>query len=179
MPRARRGTELARHAAELVGVESLSKVTREVPDDCTGFVRYVYETSGIDLMELPPGQSTESGVAAIFRRARLAGALHKRNPRPGDLVFFRETYDRNRDGRRNDGLTHIGIVEAVAPDGTVTFIHRGSKGIARSHLNPKFPRARRTTKGLVLNDFLRRKSTKVRAYLTGELFSSFGSPDKL
>ncbi len=107
--------------------------------------------------------------------ARRAGA-----PRPGDLFFFEETYDRNRDGRRNDGLTHIGVVERVEPDGVVTFIHRGGKGIARARLFLPEPEThwRKETRE-VLNDYLRRPSRTLRAYLTGELFVGFASPEPL
>ena len=173
------GERLASRAAALVGVRSLAKVTRRVPDDCTGLVRLVYQGEGIELMGAPGGKRGENGVTAIHRRARLAGALHRRTPRPGDLVFFRETYDRNRDGRRNDGLTHVGIVESVAPDETVTFIHRGAAGVERSRLNLRAPRSRTGPQGQILNDYLRRRTARTRAYLTGELFTDFGSPERL
>lgn len=182
VPRARQvplGEKLVKRAAALVGVRSLSKVSRAVPDDCTGLVRLVYQGEGIDLMNAPGGKPGENGVTAIYRRARAAGALHRRAPRPGDLVFFRETYDRNRDGRRNDGLTHVGVVESVAKDGTVTFIHRGSAGVERSRLNLRTPRRRVDSHGRILNDYLRRRTGRTRAYLTGELFSGYGSPERL
>lgn len=121
----------------------------------------------------------ENGVTTIHRSARAKGALHRQRPRPGDLVFFRETYDRNGDGRRNDGLTHIGIVESVDRHGTVTFLHRGSHGVARARLNLLHPTQRSWKRAGVVNDYIRRKSARSRAYLTGELFSAFASPDKL
>ena len=122
----------------------------------------------------------ENAVTAIHRRAGARGALHPGAPQPGDLVFFRETYDRNRDGRRNDGLTHVGIVERIDEEGTVTFIHRGSKGIARSRFNPAFPRTRRKGEtGAVLNDILRSASRGQREWLAGELFVDFASAGTL
>jgi hypothetical protein len=93
------------------------------------------------------------------------------------LVFFRETYDRNRDGRRNDGLTHVGIVERVDKDGTVTFIHRANQGIKRSRMNPRLPKLRQTPRGKVVNDFIRQKSSLSRGYLAGELFVGFARAD--
>ena len=174
----RPGPVIARRAVKLVGVRNLKRVVRHVPDDCSGLARATYESAGIDLVSggFRPG---ENAVSAIWRLARSAGALHRRAPAPGDLVFFRETYDRNRDGRRNDGLTHIGVVESVAADGTVTFIHRASKGVTRSRLNPRKPRLFRTEKGETLNDYLRPKSKRLRAYLTGELFVGYAAADRL
>ncbi|MDQ3262135.1 MAG: CHAP domain-containing protein [Myxococcota bacterium] len=168
----KRGKAIAARASRLVGVRSLRKVTRRLPDDCTGLVRIAAEPEGVVLFD-DNARVSDNGVTAIWRRARAKNALHKRKPRPGDLVFFRETYDRNRDGRRNDGLTHIAVVEKVAPDGTVTFVHRGGKGISRSRMNLKAPRDRKH------NDYLRAAGGTTRAYLTGELFSTFASPDKL
>lgn len=170
---------IVERAVQLVGVTQLGRVDRSVPDDCSGLVRLAYLKGGIDLVN-HGFLNGENAVTAIYRRAETRGALHHHRPRPGDLVFFRETYDRNRDGKRNDGLTHIAVVESVERDGTVTFIHRGSKGIARSHLNLFFPRTHRIGQdGPVLNDFLRAASKGQRAWLTGELLVGFASPGPL
>jgi hypothetical protein len=170
---------IVERAVQLVGVKQLGRVDRGVPDDCSGFVRLAYLKAGIDLVN-HGFLNGENAVSAIYRRAQDRGAVHHRQPRPGDLVFFQETYDRNRDGKRNDGMTHIGVVESVDLDGTVTFIHRGSKGIARSRMNLLFPRTHRAGRdGPVLNDFLRAASRGQRAWLTGELFAGFASPGPL
>ena len=169
---------IVERAVQLVGTRRLGRVDRHVPDDCSGFVRLAYLRGGIDLVS-HGFLAGENAVTAIYRRAQTRGAFHQ-HPRPGDLVFFRETYDRNRDGRRNDGLTHVAVVERVEPDGTLTFIHRGMKGIARSRMNLFFPRTHRVGQGgPVLNDFLRPASRGQRAWLTGELFAGFASPGSL
>jgi cell wall-associated NlpC family hydrolase len=170
---------IVERAVQLVGVKQLGRVDRSVPDDCSGLVRLAYLKGGIDLVN-HGFLNGENAVTAIYRRARDRGAVHQRRPRPGDLVFFQETYDRNRDGKRNDGMTHIAVVETVELDGTVTFIHRGSKGIARSRMNLLFPRTHRAGQGgAVLNDFLRAAARGQRAWLTGELFVGFASPTAL
>jgi hypothetical protein len=174
----RPGPVIARRAVRLVGVRNLKRVVRHVPDDCSGLVRASYESAGIDLVS-SDFRAGENAVTGIWRHARRVGALHRRAPHPGDLVFFRETYDRNRDGRRNDGLTHVGVVESIAADGTVTFIHRASKGVTRSRLNARQPRVFRNAKGETLNDYLRPKSKRLRAYLTGELFVGYAAADRL
>jgi hypothetical protein len=115
-------------------------------------------------------------VTAIHRKASALGALHER-PRPGDLVFFRETHDRNRDGKRNDGLTHIGVVERVGKDGTVTFVHRAGNGVKRAKLNLRNPDVRRDARGRVLNDWLRRPDGISEIRLTGQLVAGFATVD--
>ncbi|MCE9673188.1 C40 family peptidase [Myxococcus stipitatus] len=170
---------IVNRSIQLVGERNLSRVSRGVPNDCSGFVRLAYLSAGIDLVA-HGFLAGENAVSAIFRRATESGRLHHRAPRPGDLVFFRETYDRNRDGRRNDGMTHVGVVESLGDDGTITFIHRGSKGVARSRMNLAFPEKHQLAEGgPVVNDYLRPATKHSRAYLTGELFVAFASPDGL
>jgi hypothetical protein len=165
---------LARRASSLVGRRSLKDVSRAVPDDCSGFVRLVYEAEGVGLTDL---SYSDGAVRALYRRSKASGAL-RRHAEPGDLVFFRETYDRNRDGLRNDGLTHIGIVETVDEDGTVGFVHRARTGVVRARMNTLRPRSARAN-GKAINDVLRRRSAKFRAYLAGELFAGFASAERL
>ncbi|MCY1082135.1 C40 family peptidase [Archangium lansingense] len=171
---------LARRAAVRaslwVGLPSLRAVSPSVNDDCSGLANLAYRKRGLSLLpERPlPG---ENGVAAIYRKAQSLGSLHSK-PRPGDLVFFRETYDRNRDGRRNDGLTHIGVVERVERDGTVTFVHRVGGGVKRSKLHLHQPALRRDAKGQVLNDYLRRTEKTVHPRLAGELLAGFATVDQ-
>ncbi len=163
------GERIARKAASFVGVASLKQVDQQLTDDCTGFVQLVFERSGVEL---------KGRVDALYERAKQAGALHQHPPSRGDLVFFRETYDRNRDGKKNDGLTHVGVVEQVRKDGTVTFVHRGRKGVARSRLNLRFP-AQRSAEGAVVNDYLRPSGRTDRAYTAGELCTGFATVDAL
>ncbi|HEX8821106.1 MAG TPA: NlpC/P60 family protein [Archangium sp.] len=171
-----KGRRVARRAGSLVGVPLAGQ--GQVPDDCSGLVRAAYHAVGIELLShgTLPG---ENAVSAIYRRAQRAGALRKRDPKPGDLVFFHETYDRNRDGLRNDGLTHIGVIEGVERDGTVVFVHRGGDGVKRSRMNLRLPTQQRTKSGQVLNDYIRRAEGGERARLSSELFSGFASAVRL
>jgi hypothetical protein len=165
----------AARAALWVGLPSLRRVSGTVNDDCSGLANLAYRRPGLSLLPARtlPG---ENGVAAIHRRARSLHAL-RRYPRPGDLAFFRETYDRNGDGQRNDGLTHIGVVERVERDGTVTFVHRAGGGVKRARLNLHRPGLRRDARGRVLNDYLRRPERATHPRLAGELLAGFATVD--
>ncbi|WP_434384908.1 NlpC/P60 family protein [Melittangium boletus] len=167
------GEHVARRAAGLVG---RSVIPAKVPNDCSGLVRVAYYAVGVELLHRP--RREENAVTAIYRRAESLGAVHRGKPHVGDLIFFRETYDRNGDGRRNDGLTHIGIVESVAPTGTVTFVHRVGPGVMRSRVTPRQPGVY-SRGGRVLNDLLRREEGGERARLTGELFVGYAAAGRL
>ncbi len=171
------GAPMANFVRKLIGLKSLRHVSARVPDDCTGLVRLAYWQVSVELLGVE-GERGDNGVMAIFRHAEALGAIHFHTPEPGDLVFFRETYDRNKDGRLDDGLTHVGVVMRTEPDGTVVFAHRIGAGVSEGRLNP-FEPSQHEEKGHVLNDWLRPASKHARASLTGELFSGFASAEKL
>lgn len=128
--------------------------------DCSGYVLSALAAAGVTT-ELPPARSrTESLFLASHRIAQ---------PRPGDLVFFHRTHDRDRKKTGGNLFTHVGLVEAV--DGTdVTILHRGRR-VSRIHMDlsrPSDPDA---------NDPVRIRRPHDRPgtrYLSGELFAAFG-----
>ena len=72
----------------------------------------------------------------IYRQATRSGGLyHTEYPAAGDVVFFSNTHDMNADGRDNDFYSHVGIVEAVADDGTVSIISYMDGGVQHTSMN--------------------------------------------
>jgi len=146
--------------------------------DCSGFVLAVFAGAKIPIEYILGTGHGQTSVADLYRLADERGLVHRQKvPAIGDLVFFSNTYDRNRDGRPNDPLTHVGIVERVDGDGTVTFVHRVRRGVLRYRLNRFKPHVRRDPQtGKVLNHYLkfgRRKPAGKK--LTGELFHAFAT----
>jgi hypothetical protein len=141
------------------------------PGDCVAFLRRVFREAGRELPE--QAEEGDNATTALYRAARLEGrAFVGAPPKPGDVAFFKETYDRNGDGMRNDGLTHVALVESVDEDGTVSLVHRGSHGAARIWMDLAQPRMRRDERtGKVLNDIMRKDGGARR--LTGELFFAY------
>ena len=153
------GDRIARQASRLVGAGPLAIDH----DDCSGFVELVYRRERVPLR----GSAEELRRVAASRHA-----LRFRRMRPGDLVFFRNTTSRK-------GITHVGIVESVAPGGEATFVHRTKSGVVRSHLDLRRPDLERDLRGRVHNDVLRRARRGARARLTGELFAGFADAGRM
>ena len=164
------GIEVAQAAAGFVGAGRLRVGSRTHRYDCSGFVSAAYDRAGIDLQGL--------SSAALFERAKEIGVFHRRRiPRPGDVAFFDDTYDRDGDGRLNDRLTHVAVVEKVDDDGTITLIHKGGSGVGRTQMNLRHRHVHKRD-GVLLNSYLRHKTSHDRRrtrYLTGELWQGFAS----
>jgi len=170
---------IVEEASRWVGRRSLKAVLRGMKDDCIGLVRFVYARAGLPLEDHAFARSARNAVNGLYQKLRSAGLVRRADPLPGDMVFFRDTYDVNRDGKRNDGMTHIGIIEEVQDGGTVLFIHRDRRGVVKSAANPSRPRQLEDAEGKKMNDYIRRQTLEHRGYLAGELISGFVSPSQL
>jgi hypothetical protein len=166
-------------ASKLVGATTIQVNGKRVAYDCAGVTRAIFLAHGIDLYASGAPEPKANGVRLIHHHISLQGKFHQ-GPlvRPGDLVFFDNTWDYNDDGLVNDPLTHVGIVERQDRDGTVIFISRVAGAIERHRMNLALPHVHRTVGGRVLNDYIRRKDLDDptnTAYLTGQLFNAFGT----
>lgn len=176
-------TRLAARGASLLGHAQAFRVAGErFNPDCTGFVQAVYEAEGVPLRTLMrrAAPNERNGVVAAFKAMEAYGVVFGGGgewPAPGDLVFWHDTYDRNRNGRADDRFTHVGIVEYVV-DGTVVFVHRGGKAVARAAMNPERP-GERSADGVLLNSPIKARSRARRGepVLAGALFAAYARLD--
>ena len=145
--------------------------------DCSTFVRSAYSAAGVDLYSA--ASPRDNGVQAIRRYVRRHGRLHRRrHPAPGDLVFFDNSYDRNRNRLLDDRLTHVGIVEDVLADGTALVLHSTNHGVVREPMNLRRPHASRGAGGEPINAVLRRRTphdSPGTPRFMSELFAGFGT----
>lgn len=176
---AKRG-RIVQDARNFIYAHDLMVDGRRFPFDCSGLVGAVLLKNGIDVF----GGASEleirgNGVRIVREFVGRYGTLYTMTPPgQGDLIFFSNTYDRDRDGLLNDDLTHIGIVEEVDSDGTVTFIHNVHHGVGRYVMNLDFPHQHRNAQGKIINSYLRkrrRSDRKNTPYLAGSLFENFGT----
>lgn len=140
-------------------------------DDCSGFVCAALHRAGLDV---------DGHTEALWEQAERQRATHRdKRPAVGDLVFFDDTYDRNSNGRRDDPLSHVGIVTAVAADGTITVAHRGSsRGRSTFVMNLLHPHDKQGPSGQPWNDALRASADRDQGpVLASELWRGFGRVD--
>ena len=154
------------------------------PADCSGYVQAVYAGSGLPFRErLIALPASEGGAAAAIYRLMLDSGEFYADPGqvlPGDLIFWDNTYDRNRNGRLDDPLTHVAIAERVDTDGTVHYLHRGSRGVTVGYLNLSRPDSQRDAGGKTLNSGIRQRrpgDPPGTRYLSSHLFVAFGRFD--
>ena len=161
----RRGRRVAKAAEGFLGKKRMTVHGKKYRYDCSGMVCAAHVKAGLNL---------SGNTRSMYEYAKDVGVFHKRKrPDVGDVAFFDNTWDRNKNGRRDDRLTHIAIVEKVERDGTITLIHLGNSGINRLVMNLKHPGHRTSAQGKPWNSVLRNQKKGKR--LTGELFSGFGS----
>ncbi len=159
-------------------------------NDCSGFVRMVYSNFNIDLFDVEHNTKA-SGTEIIFKFVEKNGAIYpkyiyfnkstpknkKYVPQVGDIIFFDNTHDKNRDKKVNDFFTHVAIVLSIDDDNTINYIHKSSRGINTQLMNLDEPNSLYINKKRV-NSYLRVKKkgdSKNTPYLSGELFRAFGT----
>lgn len=176
------GERVARSARAFVGRTRLRVAGRTYNLDCSGTILAIYHDAGIDLLPQFQRQSG-NGVRRLYGIARDHSLLYEpKLPRPGDVIFWDNTYDRNGDRLWNDELTHAGIVISAGPDGQVEYVHHNySRGIVVERMNLYDPDAH--TQGSVLvNSPMRMKSHRhlnPREWLASHLYRGAGMLHRL
>jgi len=151
---------------------------KEFTADCSGMVRGVYSSIGMDLLErYREFPEAEGGVDIMYQSYKNQEWKDKnRLPKTGDLIIFNNTYDKNHNNKWDDFLTHIAVVEGIEKGSrTVSLIHSVNSGIRRYRMNLDQPKVYMSG-GRKFNDFLRRRPDwdQVRTkYMSGSLFYSY------
>ena len=183
-------TELQRKLIK--AAESLQGKTKFVLDgetfafDCTGTVLAAYYLAGYDLRK-DFARFPGNGVSRLYKMAESKGLLsNSSSTLPGDVLFWDNTYDRNKDGKMNDELTHTGIVVRIGEDGTVYYLHHHvTRGIVIEAMNldrPDVYEVTRNGKTELMNSPIRiREAGKARPekWLSGQLYNAYGRLWKL
>jgi len=167
-------------ARESVGLKYVPSVNgKHFTSDCIGFVRYVYYRAGFDL-EKTYGRG-RGGVSSLYNGLiRYGFTYDSKLANPGDLVFFDNTYDINRNGKWDDALTHVGIVVGTGRHNTIYYIHFSNSGVDEDRINLFYPNthAFRQVNGklYIINSYLRRnrgEGYSKKEYISSSFYRCF------
>ena len=134
------------------------------------YVAAVYRLNDVSLTD-----EQASSIPALYRKCRANHAVYTEGPpAAGDLVFFHNTVDANRDGRNNDWYTHVGLVESTR-NGVVSVLsyRQGSVQSFRMSLEHA---AKQRHDGRVVNARIRPEQSDdppYTQYLAGQLFAGY------
>ena len=178
--------KLIEGAYKLVGVRNIIVRGRHFNFDCTGTVLAIYYYAGIDLTK-EFSRYTGNGVLRLYKIMKAHNLLYMtKHPSSGDLIFWDNTYDRNKDGKRNDYLTHVGMVVKVFKNGTIEYIHEHiRKGIVIERMNLNDPNTyskKSNGKIIIVNAPIRIRSANSSHppnWLASQLLKDFGMAYRL
>jgi NlpC/P60 family len=166
---------LARTARDFLGRRNLTVGEQTYRLDCSGTVCAIFAQADCKLtIDVADNRGATASIYASLKQRDL---LLTENPRPGDMVFFDNTYDRNRNGQLDDELSHIGIITEVDDHGNIDFVHYGSGEIKENRLNYRLVHMHKNKAGELRNDFIRAKKSSDPTgthYLAGQLLRGFG-----
>ncbi len=162
---------IVEYARSLLGTSDLRAINKNFKNDCSGFVNGVYAVQGRKIAYTKVRKDHSLSESLYLTLEDRNCTYRERIPNSADAVFFRDTYE-----TAYRGITHVGLVEKVGGDGTVTILHYASGKVARISMNLKHPGERTDGEGKVINDYVRKDSGGMarRDYLAGMLFYSYG-----
>ncbi len=155
----------------------------------SGFVKMVFLNKRVDLTDVE-NKKDDSGkwlstTEMIYNYVNTNGKLYKENPKVGDIVFFDNTFDKDKDKEFNDKLTSIGVVVEIDNEGTIYFLYKTSKGVKLRMMNLKHPeqeeiKNKNITKTINskmrwLNKKEKEDENNKKYELASQLLNSFGS----
>lgn len=170
------GVKVARESLKHLGEVLIDFNGKKYDLDCSGFVRFLFlQYAKVDLDRYVIKQS-KSKVEAYYNTFEV-GEKGKFKVMPGDLIFFDNTYDRNRNGVMDDELTHIGLVVGYDRDsGSVVFVNKSKgKPVSLGYVNFNYPDRHyivREGRSIQVNSYVR--DDRAAKLLSTQAFRGFG-----
>lgn len=164
-----------RTAADLRGIQRVEAATALLGTpglQDRAFVAHVLRAAGQDL---EVDRSRPYAPALFELLAHKGLTLHQQDPRPGDLIFFKNTADLNANGRADDGVTLVGVVERVNGTRVVLIAQRAGK-VRRLAADPTQPTLVRDAKGEVVNTRLVRWPGADGPLTAGQCLAGYARP---
>lgn len=114
-------------------------------------------------------------IPTMHAECKKRGAMaFSRKLKPGQVIFFHNTIDANKDGRNNDWYTYVAIVDEVDGVGTAKLSSSKNGRRHRFVMNMNHHNMHETDSGMTLNAQLRarhKSDLPYTQYLAGELYA--------
>jgi len=173
------GSRVAREALSHLGETFIDFDGNKIDFDCSGFVRFVFMKSvGVDLDKYLIKRSNSKVESYYYSfKVEYSG---KFKVMPGDLIFFDNTYDRNKNKFMDDELTHVGLVVGYDRDtGSIVFVDKSKgKSVSLGYINFSYPDNDyivKDGKTLQVNSYVRgNKNGDDSKLLSSQAFRGFG-----
>lgn len=134
------------------------------------FVAHVLRAAGQDIAV----DSKQPYAAALWVKLD-DSRVGKSSARAGDLVFFRDTADLNGNGKPDDGVTLVGVVEKSHGAHVLFIAHRAGK-VRRMAVDPTRPLVIRDGAAEVINTRLVRWPGSPDPWTTGQCLMGYARP---
>lgn len=168
--------QIVQKARRALETQNIAAQSRRFRRDCSGFVESVMYQVKKPIAPLVYGNfGGAAGNIFVNSKEHFFDKKSERRPLPGDFLYFNNTYDRNKNNRLDDPITHIGIVEKIDEDGTISMIHLLKGRVVRGYLNLEHPRVHKMN-GKIINSYIRRpqpRDPKGTPYLMGEAYHGY------
>ena len=158
-----RGVQRVESAAALLGTPGLQD---------RAFVAHVLRAAGQDL----DVDRNRPYAPALYEMLQKRGLLLSTGAAlPGDLIFFKNTADLNSNGKPDDGVTLVGVVERIDGSRVVLIAQRAGK-VRRLAVDPTRPELVRNARGEVVNTRLVRWPGAEGPLTAGQCLAGFARP---
>ncbi|AGZ81749.1 NlpC/P60 family protein [Campylobacter fetus] len=159
---------------------NLSKyMNKKLGKDCSGFVSLVNEDSNsiyFNSSELDNFYDKEGRKSqAIFNLYQSQNKIYFIDPKPGDLVFFSNTTHNTKTSKQKK-ITHLGIIQDINSNGTISFVHNTSGKNIKSVMNLKYKNSH-IINGKKVNAYIITKCQS-QSCLVSNKFAGFGKVEK-
>ncbi len=169
--------ELARavqtHASQMEGRKHIPRTQNRHRNDCSGTIHAFFEQLGYRI----PLSMNVNRVSGTHHLAKSGPPIKSiRNIHVGDLVYFHQTYDRNKNRRADDPYTHIALIIKISQNGNVSLLHHRSGKIYIDIMNLKRKKTIYAKGQKTINPILRSSSADFDQANLAELVGGFVRP---
>ena len=146
-----------------------------VGGDCSGFITALNSKNKeifFNSKELPKYFTNGRKSQAIYNYYKNKNLIAHQTPRIGDLIFFQNTLQSNKN-RINNEISHIGVIREIYSDGRIKFVHNSRGRNKEDYMNLNKKNVHKNGKKIE-NSYIVRCGKNKTSCLTSNRFAGYG-----